>query len=573
MSDKIEVKSRNLKSISVGKLQARYSVDGSRIIRYFVDFWHNELSLHKELSASELYLLQGKVDALMVSWDKKLDDHNKKKKLASGKDAAEQMTLDAAERLEALTRILSHTLSVDDRVEWDSLKDTGTFSESSQFQESEPKRIQSAEPKFQPPKLTLLDTFLGRKKAKLAEARRRHAVAVDAWQRANDIAMADYERKVAGWSVRKKAFEADYNARKALFITEQARNNAKVDALARGVATGEPESIIEHVGLVLERSDYGDLFEKSFEVDYVPAERTTLIEYALPSTENMPTLKSARFISATGEIRETHISEKEKKSNFDSTCYQICLRTIHEVFEADEFRNIDKVLFNGFSTYVDRSSGRDTTSCIMSILVDRADFESVDLSRVDPKTCFKSLKGVSASTLSALAPVPPVMKLNREDRRFIEARSTVGNLDESTNLAAMDWADFEHLVRELFEKEFSARGGEVKITQASSDGGVDAVAFDPDPISGGKIVIQAKRYTKTVGVSAVRDLFGTMQHENASRGILITTSDYGPDAHKFASGKPITLFTGSNLLHLLGKHGYRAKIDIREARRELNLRG
>jgi restriction system protein len=69
----------------------------------------------------------------------------------------------------------------------------------------------------------------------------------------------------------------------------------------------------------------------------------------------------------------------------------------------------------------------------------------------------------------------------------------------------MDWGDFEHLIRELFEKEFASPGGDVKITQASSDGGVDAVAFDPDPITGGKIVIQAKRYTRTVGVSAVRD--------------------------------------------------------------------
>lgn len=86
---------------------------------------------------------------------------------------------------------------------------------------------------------------------------------------------------------------------------------------------------------------------------------------------------------------------------------------------------------------------------------------------------------------------------------------------------------------------------------------------------GGKIVIQAKRYTRTVGVSAVRDLYGAMQHENASRGILVTTADYGPDAYKFASGKPMTLLTGANLLHLLSKHGYHAKIDILEARREI----
>jgi restriction system protein len=130
----------------------------------------------------------------------------------------------------------------------------------------------------------------------------------------------------------------------------------------------------------------------------------------------------------------------------------------------------------------------------------------------------------------------------------------------------MDWKEFEHLIRELFEKEFSSNGGEVKITQASRDGGVDAVAFDPDPIRGGKIVIQAKRYTNTVTVSAVRDLYGTVMNEGATKGILVTTSDYGPDAYSFAKDKPLTLLNGGHLLFLLEKHGHKARIDIKEAK-------
>jgi restriction system protein len=131
----------------------------------------------------------------------------------------------------------------------------------------------------------------------------------------------------------------------------------------------------------------------------------------------------------------------------------------------------------------------------------------------------------------------------------------------------MDWEDFEHLIREIFEKEFSSGGGEVKVTQASRDGGVDAIAFDPDPIRGGKIVIQAKRYAYTVGVSAVRDLYGTVLNEGASKGILVTTSDYGSDAYEFARGKPLTLLSGSNLLHLLQKHSVTAHINLSEARK------
>src|SRR5690606_32476098 len=108
--------------------------------------------------------------------------------------------------------------------------------------------------------------------------------------------------------------------------------------------------------------------------------------------------------------------------------------------------------------------------------------------------------------------------------------------------------------------------GEVKVTQASRDGGVDAVVFDPDPIRGGKIVIQAKRYTNTVGVAAVRDLYGTVVNEGAIKGILVTTSDFGPDAYEFARGKPLTLVNGANLLSLLEKHGHKARIDIQEAK-------
>src|SRR3546814_20100499 len=79
------------------------------------------------------------------------------------------------------------------------------------------------------------------------------------------------------WKARKEAFEAEYAARKQQFLNEQEERNAKVDVLARGVSTGEPQSVVEHATLVLEKSTYDDLFEKSFEIDYVPDEKTLLI--------------------------------------------------------------------------------------------------------------------------------------------------------------------------------------------------------------------------------------------------------------------------------------------------------
>ena len=82
-----------------------------------------------------------------------------------------------------------------------------------------------------------------------------------------------------------------------------------------------------------------------------------------------------------------------------------------------------------------------------------------------------------------------------------------------------------------------------------------------------KFVIQAKRYTLPVDVAAVRDLYGTLINEGANRGILITTSHYGPDAYAFARDKPISLLTGSDLVDMLRRHGRRYRIDLEEARR------
>jgi restriction system protein len=60
-------------------------------------------------------------------------------------------------------------------------------------------------------------------------------------------------------------------------------------------------------------------------------------------------------------------------------------------------------------------------------------------------------------------------------------------------------------------------------------------------------------------------LYGTVHNEGATKGILVTTAVYGPDAYEFAKGKPLTLLNGSELLYQLQKHGHRARIDLAEA--------
>ncbi len=293
-----------------------------------------------------------------------------------------------------------------------------------------------------------------------------------------------------------------------------------------------------------------------------------LVDYWMPSFDDMPD-----FVEIEHRAEQpvcVSPNEKRIKSVWTDMSYKIVIRSLYELFSSEQLNGIESISFNGIVKSLDSATGNESEKCILSVIVKRDDFEKLDLSRIDAKQCFKRFKGISAHDLSTLTPIPPLITMNKTDKRFSNSYDVIPNIESGENLAAMDWRDFENLIRELFEKEFSTDGSEVKITRASKDGGVDAVVFDSDPIRGGKIIIQAKRYTNVVGVSAVRDLYGTVMNEGATKGILVTTSDYGSDSYNFAKNKPLTLLNGANLLHLLGKHGCKAYINITEAKKLLN---
>jgi restriction system protein len=155
--------------------------------------------------------------------------------------------------------------------------------------------------------------------------------------------------------------------------------------------------------------------------------------------------------------------------------------------------------------------------------------------------CLRHLSASVSKSPAELIPVRPVLEFSMIDPRFVAESDVLSELDTRPNLLELTPGEFESLITNLFSK----MGLETRLTQASRDGGVDCVAFDNRAILGGKVVIQAKRYRHTVGVSAVRDLFGTLQNEGASKGILVTTSGYGQASFNFASNKPIELLDGA----------------------------
>jgi hypothetical protein len=243
----------------------------------------------------------------------------------------------------------------------------------------------------------------------------------------------------------------------------------------------------------------------------------------------------------------------------------ISLQLAHMVAVNDLNDDVDTIAINCWSRFFEPSLGRLKDAFVAALTVKKDEIQGMNLQRADALEVFRALRGAFVYSLQDVVPIEPRIRLDKNDDRFVAGRDVLDGMAQGQNLAAMDWQDFEHLIRELLSKEYASDNSEVKITRASRDRGVDAIVFNSDPLHGGKFVVQAKRYSNTVDVAAVRELYGTVLSEGANRGILVTTSHYGRDAYEWAANKPLTLIDGPNLLSLLSKHGYRFRIeDVRQ---------
>ena len=349
----------------------------------------------------------------------------------------------------------------------------------------------------------------------------------------------------------------NYEVKNAALIKEVEDHNRNIDQFMKALESGKTYAIEDFYINVFKFNKLPDGFPSNWKVAYVTESKQLVVEMDLPSISIVSESASYKYIKTHDEIRETKRAQTKVKALYRTTISSAMLRALWLAFRADAHDNVDTVVLNGYVKTIDKATGNPARPCIASVRTTRDVFMNFNLRQVEPEACLKSLNASVSRNPDELASVRPVLEFNMVDHRFVEEENVISTLDTRPNLMDLTPTEFESLITNLFQ----TMGLETRQTMASRDGGVDCVAFDPRPIFGGKVVIQAKRYKNTVGVAAVRDLYGTLQNEGASKGILVTTSGYGKASFEFAEGKPIELLSGSNLLYLLAEHaGIEAKI-------------
>lgn len=456
-----------------GSLALRTNIgSGVAGMRYWVEVRHKQLNKYQRVHGATPREAHQRADMKIAQWNEQYERKSvleqrrrqgwaKRELNDLQKIEAQTQTTEASLRIEEIESML---LNVIDHLKSNpirSLRKTINFSERAPTPAARakyPLERQRSDPKYNP-KLGLITRLLPfLKNAKIRESDQVFAEDRLAWRsvyekiaESNEIAQKVFSEQLARW----QASKADCERHNSDFL-------ANFNDFLEEVRSREPKAVIEYFSHILDSIDWPEALEIGFSVDFSPDTGTLCINCEMPSVEDIPNVKFIRYIASREEIEIVKLKQETINNLYDSAIYQIMLCAIYSAFKFDDFIILSSIAVNSWVSYVSKATGTDEVACIASVLTTKEQFEQLHLRRVDAKNCFRHLKGIANARIHELVPVRPVLEINKHDKRFVSSVSVVGGIDIGVNLATLGWEEFEHLVREIFEKEFSQNGGEVR---------------------------------------------------------------------------------------------------------------
>ncbi|MBU0653494.1 MAG: hypothetical protein KKG96_11560 [Proteobacteria bacterium] len=409
-------------------------------------FWYTKIE-HLGLGTSRVLKdedergLNNAVAAQFKKWDERWA-------IICGKSNAEEQTGDAQEKRKQIDDLLVYALGIDNTVNLDSLKDT------KEFKVPNPKFIMEerlsviappAPPNFRAlpkepdkglykPQFSLVDNILNSlKEKKIREAETLYQETMTAWRKSVDAINSfnanlkeQHEQKIIEYEDIKRAvnerfnaLEKDWERIREAYCDKQKEHNETTEKLKENYFNKNAEAVIKYCEMVLNNSQYPKTFPKVFDLDYNSDSKILIVEYVLPAPDDLPTLTDVKYIAAKKEFKESFLSETQLSKIYDATIYKITLRSLHELFQADEAEALESIVFNGWVNAINKATGTKINNCIVSIQTRKAEFNEIELSNVDAKTCFKYLKGIGSSKLSSITAVKPIVQFNKNENNCV----------------------------------------------------------------------------------------------------------------------------------------------------------
>ena len=257
--------------VRFSEVDVSYSARGNPTYR--VEIWHDGLSKHRQIKGSEYEVVERKAQLQAEEWKSKWEAVKAKeatqKHQSNQKALANERTSEARATLEILERTLEHTLSINDDVDWEQLKDTSPFPDPRPKKPralTHPKEPRRGEPRFHVD-IGFLDRLIAsRRRSKEAQASDLYKKAHNEWLQETSRLKEQHHKAFADWEKRRDAF-----------LENQRKAHAAIDRQRERYEAREPEAIEEYCDLVLSRSTYPDWMPQEFELSYIPESSTLLV--------------------------------------------------------------------------------------------------------------------------------------------------------------------------------------------------------------------------------------------------------------------------------------------------------
>ncbi|MDR6549053.1 restriction endonuclease [Paenibacillus qinlingensis] len=129
-------------------------------------------------------------------------------------------------------------------------------------------------------------------------------------------------------------------------------------------------------------------------------------------------------------------------------------------------------------------------------------------------------------------------RFKKEDKKEVE----LSNQTLTSNFIKNSPYEFEYFVADILEGIY---GGTTYVTESSGDYGVDI----EHQRSKGLFLVQVKCYKEDVSFDPIAIIHSQIVKQNASGGIVLTTSGFTSNAQKYAKEVDVELIDGLQLVH------------------------
>lgn len=180
---------------------------------------------------------------------------------------------------------------------------------------------------------------------------------------------------------------------------------------------------------------------------------------------------------------------------------------------------------------------------VPSMLQNSAGLLSQGLAKAAPS--FAPIVSLVFVFTAVMSVIVGVIKKKKEEQNSGRKRELFERQKSLPDISALKWREFEEFIGEAYKRQgyqVEERGGN------EPDGGIDLILRK----KGEMVLVQCKHWeAEQVGVKIVRELYGVVAAEGATKGIIVTTGYFTRDAEIFAHGKPLLLIRGNELSRLI----------------------